>query len=90
DRKKQLVKDAGAILNKIRELNSSLIHEDPLINPGILAKAVGIGILDAPHLCGVKAARGAIMTMFRDGKNITVDRDLRPITEMERLEGLIV
>jgi len=90
DRKRQLLEDARAILNKIRELDSGNIYEDPLIAPGILAKAVATGILDAPHLCGADAARGAIMTMFEDGKNIAVDRDLRPITEMERLEDLAI
>ena len=90
DRKRRLLEDARAILNKIRELDSGNIYEDPLIAPGILAKAVATGILDAPHLCGADAARGAIMTMFEDGKNIAVDRDLGPITEMKRLEDLAI
>ncbi len=86
--KKQLIEDARAILNKIKELDSGHASEDPLADPSVLAEAVAVGILDAPHLCGVKAAKGTIMTMFKDGKNIAVDRDLKPITEMERLGSL--
>jgi len=87
-RKNELTRDAGAILNKIKELDSRSSSKDPLTDPAVLAEAVAIGILDAPHLCGVKAAKGTIMTMFEDGKNIAVNRDLKPITEMERLGSL--
>ncbi len=87
-RKNELTRDAKAILNKIKELDRGNTSEDPLADPAILAKAVATGILDAPHLCGVKAAKGTIMTMFENGKNIAVNRDLKPITEMERLGGL--
>lgn len=87
-RKNELIRDAKAIINKIKELDRANTSGDPLADPAILAEAVATGILDAPHLCGVKAAKGTIMTMFEDGKNIAVNRDLKPITELERLGSL--
>ncbi len=87
-RKNELTRDAWAILNKIKELDRRDAFEDPLTEPAVLAEAVNIGILDAPHLCGVKAAKGTIMTMIKDGMNITVNKDLEPVTEVERLDGL--
>ena len=87
-RKNELTRDAWAILNKIKELDRGDAFEDPLTEPAVLAEAVNIGILDAPHLCGVKAAKGTIMTMIKDGMNFTVNKDLEPVTEVERLDGL--
>ncbi len=84
-RKNELIRDAKVILNKIKGLNRDDASGDSLTDPAVLAGAVATGILDAPHLCGVKAAKGTIMTIFEDGKNIAVNRDLKPITEMERL-----
>ncbi len=87
-RKKQLIADALMIIDKIKKLDKHGRYSDPLISPAIISRAIKTGVLDAPHLCGVKAARGSIRTMFIDGKNLTVDENYRPISEKERLEKI--
>jgi len=89
-RKEELVKDAELILDKIKMLDKEKRYKDPLISPAIISRAIKTGILDAPHLCGVKAAKGTIRTMFVNGKNITVNENNEPITEEERLNNIIV
>ncbi len=89
-RKKELVSEAGSILDKIKSLDKKSAFPDPLVSPGILAMAVKTGILDAPHLCGVKAAKGTILTVFADGKNCSADKNFEPISEKERLKGISV
>ena len=89
-RKKELVYESRLILDKIKSLDIKGSVPDPLISPAILAKAVEKGILDAPHLCGVKAAKGTILTMFVDGKNYTASESLEPLSEKERLDKISV
>jgi hypothetical protein len=88
ERKRQLVHDASLILEKIKELGRDRQYIDPLISPDIISKAIKTGILDAPHLCGVKAARGKIMTRFIKGGNMAVGPDLKPMDEEKRLSGI--
>ena len=90
ERKNELIEDSKLIIEKINELDTDGEFEDPLSSPEILTRAVKTGILDAPHLCGVEAARGKVMTMFIGGKNIAVDHKLNPLKEKERLDGLDV
>lgn len=87
-RKEELIADARLIIDKIKKLDKDNKCKDPLISPAIISKAIKIGILDAPHLCGVKAAKGAIRTMFIDGKNLTVDQDYKPVSEKDRLDRI--
>ena len=89
-RKEELVKDAELILDKIKMLDKEKRYKDPLISPAIISRAIKTGVLDAPHLCGVKAAKGTIRTMFVNGKNITVDENNKPVTEEERLNSIII
>lgn len=84
-RKEELIADAKLIIDKIKKLDKDNKYKDPLISPAIISKAIKIGVLDAPHLRGVKAAKGAIRTMFIDGKNLTVDQDYKPVSEKDRL-----
>jgi len=88
DRKAELIADAKLIIDRIKALDRDKKYEDPLISPAVISKAIRIGILDAPHLCGVKAAKGTIRTMILDGKNITVDEEGEPITEKNRLDRI--
>jgi hypothetical protein len=85
ERKEELVKDAKLIIEKIKNLDKDNKYSDPLISPEVISKAIKKGILDAPHLCGVKAAKGTIRTMFLEGKNLAVDENYRAISEKERL-----
>lgn len=86
NRTKQLVNDANLIINKIKKLDFENKFEDPLTAPEIIAKAISIGILDAPHLKGVSAAYGKTLTMFFNGANFTVDKNGNPLSEEERLK----
>jgi hypothetical protein len=87
-RKEQLILDAGLIIEKIKMLDNKKEFEDPLVSPEIISKAIKKGILDAPHLCGVKAANGTIRTMFVDGMITVIDENGRPVTEKERLDRI--
>jgi hypothetical protein len=88
NRKEELITDAKLIIDKIRMLDRDKKIEDPLISPVIISKAIKSGILDAPHLLGVRSAKGTIKTMFLDGKNISVDEEGRPISEKDRLDRI--
>ncbi|MBN1299316.1 MAG: cobalamin B12-binding domain-containing protein [Actinobacteria bacterium] len=87
-RKNTLINDAGLILKKIKDLDSDKKYEDPLSEPAIIAESIKRGILDAPHLAGVKAACGKLKTMFFDGACLAVDDCANMISEEERLEKI--
>ena len=89
-RKEELILDATMIIEKLKMLDREKEFEDPLISPSIISKAIKKGILDAPHLCGVKAASGTIRTMFIDGKIMAVNENGKPITEKERLDKISI
>ena len=89
-RKESLVKDAKLILEKIKHLDSDNSYDDPLVSPKIIARAIKLGVLDAPHLQGVTAACGKIRTVFIDGACVAVDKNGKIISEKERLEKIPV
>ncbi|MDD5660113.1 MAG: methionine synthase, partial [Actinomycetota bacterium] len=88
-RKKQLIKDAGLVIEKIKDLNREGRFADPLIEPEIISRSIKIGILDAPHLKDFEAACGKIKTGFFNGANLTVGKDGKPIDELERLNDIV-
>ena len=63
-------------------------EEDPLTDPVVLAKAVKLGILDAPQLQNNRFAQGRVRTRIIDGKCLAVDAAGKPLTERERLNTL--
>lgn len=87
-RRDELISDAKLIIDKIKALDVGKSFEDPLIEPEILAKAVNLGILDAPHLHGLEAAKGQDVTMFINGANISIDCNGRPLGEKARLDKI--
>ena len=87
-RKEELIRDAKLIIEKIKKLDKDNKYSDPLVSPAVISRAIKKGILDAPHLCGIKAAKGTIRTMFMDGKNLAVDERFKPISEKERLSRI--
>ncbi len=87
-RKEELIRDAKLIIEKIKKLDKDNKYSDPLISPAIISGAIKKGVLDAPHLCGIKAAKGTIRTIFIEGKNLAVDEHLRPISEKYRLSKI--
>jgi hypothetical protein len=88
ERKEELIRDAKLIIEKIKKLDKDNKNGDPLVSSEVISRAIKKGILDAPHLCGVKAAKGTIRTMFFEGKNLVVDENLKPISEKERLSKI--
>jgi len=87
DRKERLKEDAMLIIEAIKELGKGF--EDPLSSPDCIAEAIKIGILDAPHLKGSKAAKGTLTTKMYNGALYPYDPiKKRIISEKERIERL--
>lgn len=87
ERKEELLADAEEILATIRGLRDG--DEDPFINPRTLARAIKVGILDAPHLKGNPAAAGKLETRIVNGAVYPVDPAAKRImNEKERLSAL--
>ena len=85
ERKNQLVQEARQLLEAIRSLAPGGTG-DPWTDPATLKLAVEIGLLDAPHLMGNKAARGKMRTRMVGGACVAVDPATgRPLREEERI-----
>lgn len=88
DRKEELVKEAKLIIQAIKDIYTG--DKDPLTDPENLAKAVKIGILDAPHLIGNEAACGELKTRLISGAMYAYDEDKKEIIpEEERLTKIL-
>ncbi|NNG67406.1 cobalamin-dependent protein [Caldanaerobacter subterraneus] len=87
-RKEQLKKEARILLEAIKEIAPH--SEDPWSDPDVLATAIEIGLLDAPHLKGNKYAKGALQTKVIDGACYAYDYEKhRIIPEEERVEKIL-
>jgi hypothetical protein len=84
-RARTLVSEAQVTLRAIQSLADGEAG-DPLIDPGVLARAVQCGILDAPQLRNNSFARGMIATRITGGACVAVDSTGRPLSEAQRLE----
>lgn len=86
-RREELVAEAKTTLAAIRRL---IVKEevDPFTDPHILAQAVTIGILDAPHLRNNPCARGQVKTNIIQGKCLVVNEYGQVLTESKRLAGI--
>ncbi|HKZ99799.1 MAG TPA: cobalamin B12-binding domain-containing protein [Thermoplasmata archaeon] len=87
-RRAELLEEAHVLLDRIRAIAPD-DAEDPWADPGTLAKAVRLGVLDAPHLLGNPVACGKTVTRIVHGASRAVD----PATgdamgERERLKWL--
>jgi len=86
-RRSNLVREAQYTLEAIRSLAAGGV-EDPLADAATLAKAVQVGIMDAPQLKNNPYARGQVHTRLLDGACESVDWRGSKITEEERLQEL--
>ncbi len=87
-RKEELIEEAMIIIASIKFIGSKAI--DPLVDPETLTKAVEIGILDAPHLKGNKAAKGSLNTRVISGAMYAYDnKEKRIIGERERIDNIL-
>jgi hypothetical protein len=83
-RKEALLADAEVLLHAVAELGPS--DGDPYTDPNTLARAVEIGLLDAPHLRGNAAACGKTVTRMIEGACLAIDRSTgKPLPEKERV-----
>ena len=87
-RKEELIKEAIIIINAIKAIGPKDV--DPLTDPETLDKAVKLGILDAPHLKGNKAAKGSLNTRIISGAMYAYDnKNKRIIKEEERIGKIL-
>lgn len=87
-RKQELVAEAQQLLGAICELAPAGVA-DPLLDAPTLARAVHLGLLDAPHLLGNGEGLGQVAVRFADGACRAYDRATgRTLTETERQAGL--
>ncbi len=82
-RKAGLLADAAVLLDAIAHIGAN--DGDPFTDADTLARAVEIGLLDAPHLRGNSAGCGRILTRMVDGASMAVDRAGKPIPEADRV-----
>ena len=86
-RKDQLVAEAGVLIQTLRALGRG--EEDPHTSPSVIAEAIRMGVLDAPHLKGNPHAAGLLQTRTVNGAVFPVDpQTKRVLTEAERLRAL--
>lgn len=86
-RKDELVEEAMIIVEAIQQLGASKA-EDPLTDPNTLARAVEIGLLDAPQLKGNPYACGKVRTRIINGANYAVDEEGNILSEKERIKRI--
>jgi len=88
ERKEQLIKEANIIIDAIKAIGPK--DKDPLTDPETLAKAVKVGILDAPHLKGNPACSGKLNTRVISGALYAYDnKNKRIIPEEERINNIL-
>ncbi len=87
-RREELVAEAAVTIAAIQQLAGSQV-EDPLLDPGCLARAVSSGILDAPQLRNNPYARGQVSTRIVNGQCLAVDASNIPLTEGARLKAVL-
>jgi hypothetical protein len=83
-RKAELLSQAAVLLRGIASLSPAGC--DPHTEADTLARAVEVGLLDAPHLRGNKAGSGTIVTRMVGGACLAVEpKTGKPIPEPERV-----
>ncbi len=88
ERKEELVSDANLLIEAIKSLGRG--QSDPLTDPEVIAQAIEIGLLDAPHLMGNPDAAGKLATAPVDGAIRALDLETGEIlTEEERIATLL-
>jgi hypothetical protein len=87
-RKADLLADAKILLRAVTHIGPA--DGNPFTDPDTLARAVEIGLLDAPHLRGNAAACGRIVTRMVQGACRAIDpRTGEPIPEAERVARIL-
>jgi hypothetical protein len=88
ERKEKLLVETKLLLEAIQNLSPDK-PEDPWTDPMNLARAIQVGLLDAPHLAGNEYAVGKIITQIKNGACLTIDPDSgKPLSEKERISRI--
>lgn len=86
-RKQELLSEAEVLLEAIADLREG--DEDPYVSPRVLAEAISLGLLDAPHLRGNPHAKGELTTRVVDGAVVCIDPATgEKVDERTRLKSL--
>jgi hypothetical protein len=80
--------EAMQIVAAIRALGTG-VPGDPLLDVEVLARAVEIGLLDAPNLRGSSHACGRVRTRAVDGAILAVDEGGRVLVERDRVAAVL-
>jgi methylmalonyl-CoA mutase cobalamin-binding subunit len=83
-RRKELVKEAGVLLESIAALAGPGV-DDPLTDAATLTRAVTTGLMDAPQLRNNQFGCGEIRTSIINGACVAVDSNGRPVKEQKRV-----
>jgi hypothetical protein len=83
-RKQELIAETNTLLDAIRDIAAPDV-DDPWSDAATLAKAVTLGLLDAPQLQNNKFGRGKIRTRILNGACAAVDVEGRPLAEKFRI-----
>lgn len=87
-RKNELIKEAKYLLKSLNTISPN--SDNPWSDPYTIAKAIGIGILDAPHLRGNKNAKGTLDTRIINGACYAYDSHKEKVlTEKERIDRIL-
>jgi len=84
-----LIHEAALTIGAIQSLSVNS-KTDALTDPAVLAKAVTLGILDAPQLKNNPFALGTITTRIVDGACVTTSQAGKPISEQYRIASLSI
>jgi hypothetical protein len=85
----ELVEQARVTLEAIKNIAPASVS-DPWIDPATLAKAVSLGIMDAPQLGNNRYARGEILTYIdKRGANVSIDDSGKVLLEKARLKQFL-
>lgn len=81
-RKQELLSEARTLLDAIRDVGDD--EEDPLASPKVLARAIKIGLLDAPHLKGNPHAAGLLETRAVGGAIRAIDPETGDVLDEQQ------
>lgn len=88
ERKEILVHESRVLLGAFLDIAAPGVR-DPWSDAATLARAVAKGLMDAPQLKNNKFARGQARTRIINGASQAVDKNGRPLSELERLATLL-
>lgn len=86
-RKEELISEANVLLGAIGDIAGPGV-DDPWADAATLAKAVTLGLMDAPQLQNNKFGLGKLRTRILNGACVAVDKDNRPLSEKSRIANL--